>query len=84
MNKGVKLNVVINIVVITVTIIAGLIVFYSSAHALKISLTQSYLNNNRNYTNKLAEGVEYITNNLQKIIAALADLQREKYSLIKE
>lgn len=77
MKKGIRLNIIISLVVIVGAIIAAIINFYTSSKALKNSLTESYLESNYNYTNKLAEGVELIINNLQKDITAIANLHSE-------
>ncbi|MEL4026302.1 sensor domain-containing diguanylate cyclase [Lysinibacillus endophyticus] len=74
MKKVLKLNVVINILVILVVFFATVIHLYSSMDALRTSLTNNYLESNHNYATKLAEEVDYITDELQKRIIAIANL----------
>ncbi|MGN7477483.1 sensor domain-containing diguanylate cyclase [Solibacillus silvestris] len=74
MKKEIKLNVVISIIVIVFVLIGTLLNLYYSTNALKQSLTNNYLESNNNYSNKLAEGTEYIIHNLQLTITALANL----------
>lgn len=71
MKKVLKLNVVINILVILVVFFATVIHLYSSMDALKTSLTNNYLESNHNYATKLAEEVDYITDELQKELSLL-------------
>lgn len=78
MKKGIRLNVVISVIILVGACILASINFYTSAKVLKMSLKDNYLKSNYNYTNKLAEGVEYFTENLQKSIIAFADLEREQ------
>lgn len=79
MKKEIKLNVAISILVILVVSIATLIELVSSTNALKTSLTNNYLENNYNYTNKLAEGIQYVTSDLQQSLVAMAKFSRSPY-----
>ncbi|MDI7742465.1 sensor domain-containing diguanylate cyclase [Lysinibacillus fusiformis] len=76
MKKEIKLNVAISILVILVVIGSTMIDMVSSTNALRTSLKTNYLQNNYNYTNKLAEGVQYVTSDLQQSIIAVAELSR--------
>ena len=76
MKKEIKLNVAISILVVLAVIIATVIELISSTNALKTSLATNYLESNYNYTNKLAEGVQYVTSDFQKTIIAMAELSK--------
>lgn len=76
MKKEIKLNVAISILVILVVMIATVIELVSSTNALKSSLTTNYLQNNYNYSQKLAEGVHYVINDLQQSVISIGKLSR--------
>ena len=79
MKKEIKLNVAISILVVIAVIIATVIELVSSTNALKTSLATNYLQSNYNYTNKLAEGVQYVTSDFQKTIITMAELSQSPH-----
>lgn len=76
MKKEIKLNVAISILVVLIVIGATMIDLVSSTNALRTSLKTNYLENNYYYTTKLAESVNYVTNDLQQSVSAMAKLSR--------
>ncbi|RUL51301.1 sensor domain-containing diguanylate cyclase [Lysinibacillus antri] len=74
MKKGIKLNVVISLLLVFVVVVATVANLVYATNALRTSLTTNYLENNHNYTNKLAEGLEYVIDDMQQSITTIAKL----------
>ncbi|PYF08448.1 sensor domain-containing diguanylate cyclase [Ureibacillus chungkukjangi] len=79
MKKEIKLNVAISILVVIAVMIATVIELVSSTNALKNSLATNYLESNYNYSNKIAEGIQYVTIDLQHTIIAMAELSKSPH-----
>jgi diguanylate cyclase (GGDEF)-like protein len=72
--KKLKLNLAINILVIMTIIVTTIINLTATTNTLRTSLTNSYLHNNYNYSNKIAESIQDLTNDIQHRITSMAEL----------
>ncbi|QOR68128.1 GGDEF domain-containing protein [Cytobacillus suaedae] len=77
-NKGLKLQLAISLLVITTIVLTIVVNLYSSAQALRASLTENYLTSNQKYASKLSTSASDLLHHMQGNINALGKMSSQK------
>ncbi len=76
--KGIKLHLAISMLIITTITLTIIVNLYSSAQALKASLTENFLESNQKYATKLSLSTTDLLNHMQGNINALAKISSQQ------